>query len=146
MRLLPAYLRAKKNPGGVRVPWHGEYFRDVFYTGKLPELVYASPVPKADFGADLAGRLDLCANELVANIISYAFDDGQRHEIALEVTAAPEGASLTVRDNGRPFNLLEAPAHRQPESIEQARIGGLGIHLVRQLSSGCRYRGLSRTL
>ena len=94
----------------------------------------------ADFGADLAGRLDLCANELVANIISYAFDDGQRHEIALEVTAAPEGASLTVRDNGRPFNLLEAPAHRQPESIEQARIGGLGIHLVRQLSSGCRYR------
>lgn len=92
------------------------------------------------FGSHLLDTLDLCANELVTNIISYAYEDGGAHEIVVELDETGDGARLTVYDDGRPFNILEAPAHEQPASLDQARIGGLGIHLVRRISSGCRYR------
>lgn len=88
----------------------------------------------------LLESLDLCANELVTNIISYAYDDDQRHRIELELNKTALGARLTVIDDGRPFNILEAPEHIQPGSLEQARIGGLGILLVRKISASCSYR------
>ncbi len=91
-------------------------------------------------GQELLDSLDLCANELVTNIISYAYDDDRRHDIVLQLNETPGGAQLVVSDDGRPFNILDVPAHRQPGSLAEARIGGLGVHLVRQLSTGCSYR------
>lgn len=93
-----------------------------------------------DLDHGLLEALDLCANEIVTNIISYAYDDNRRHDIELELRKTPSGARLTVIDDGKPFNILEAPEHIQPSSLEQAQIGGLGIILVRKISSSCNYR------
>lgn len=85
-------------------------------------------------------NLDVCANEAVANICSYAHEDGAQHEITLELTGTDEGVRLVIRDDGKPFNPLEWPEPAAFQSIEEARIGGLGILLMRQLLSGCDYR------
>ncbi len=89
---------------------------------------------------DLVYALEYCANEAIYNIISYAFDDGQRHEITLELSKTAEGASLIIRDDGKPFNPLEAPAVKQPEGLDDMKIGGLGVHLIRQLTWRCNYQ------
>ncbi len=94
----------------------------------------------AEIPDDVVFSLDLCANEAVTNIICYAFDGVGRHNIILEFSDSVRGASLTITDDGMPFNMLEAPEHKQPSSLAEAKIGGLGIHLIRHLVSQCHYQ------
>ena len=85
--------------------------------------------------------LDVCANEAVCNIISYAFPRAGDHDIELELTPLEGGdVRLTIRDDGQPFNPLEAPQPAHPASLAEAPIGGLGITLIRRLASRCDYR------
>lgn len=99
-----------------------------------------------DFGFDAGLRpsvtsaMDLCANEVVINIISYAYDAPGPREISLELETILGGARLVVTDDGRPFNLLQASEHELPRTLDQAVIGGLGILLVRRMASHCEYR------
>jgi anti-sigma regulatory factor (Ser/Thr protein kinase) len=89
---------------------------------------------------DVLRKLELCANEAVTNIISYAYDDSQGHDITLELDKTATGARLIIRDDGKPFNPLEVPPHRQPARLADATPGGLGIHLIRGLMSRCAYQ------
>jgi len=45
-----------------------------------------------------------------------------------------------LRDNGPPFNLLEVPSPDFDTDLEARPIGGLGLHLVRQMVTSTRYR------
>jgi anti-sigma regulatory factor (Ser/Thr protein kinase) len=85
----------------------------------------------AGMAKDLVMKLDVCANEAVMNIISYAFADSAPHEIVLDLTVISGGARLVIRDGGVPFNPLQLPEHTTPASLEDAEIGGLGVHLAR---------------
>jgi len=95
----------------------------------------AAGIPK-----DVVYTLDFCANEAVANIISYAYDTPGPHHITLDLQETERGARLVIRDDGKPFNVLAAPEHQPPGNIEEARIGGLGIHLIRRLIADCEYQ------
>jgi len=95
---------------------------------------------EADIGTDLLQKLDVCANEAVANIIFYAYDDEKSHDITLELAKTASGAALVIRDDGRPFNPVEAPEHTTPTGLEDAQIGGLGVHLMRRMLSRLDYQ------
>lgn len=84
--------------------------------------------------------LDLCANEVVTNIISYAYEQAGGHEIDLRLHRASHGVSLEIQDDGRPFNPLAAALAPPPANLEEAPIGGLGIRLIRGMAAGCEYR------
>jgi len=89
---------------------------------------------------DLLYKLDLCANEAVTNIISYAFDDAVEHKITINFSENDSNVSLEIIDNGKPFNPLEKTPHIQPKTIEAANIGGLGIDLMRHYMDACCYK------
>jgi anti-sigma regulatory factor (Ser/Thr protein kinase) len=89
---------------------------------------------------DVIYKLDFCANEAVANIINYAYESPGPRNITLELSETDGGARLVISDDGKPFNVLEAPEHQIPANIEEARIGGLGIHLIRRLITDSEYR------
>lgn len=89
---------------------------------------------------DVIQRMELCANEALANIISYAYEEPGQRDIRLELIALQDGVRLTIRDDGRPFDPVSAPLHQQPASLAEARIGGLGLQLIRKLMSACEYR------
>ena len=94
----------------------------------------------AGLPGDVVYTLDFCANEAVANIINYAYDSPGPRNITLELKETEGGARLVISDDGKPFNVLAAPEHQPPENIEDARIGGLGIHLIRRLITDSEYR------
>ena len=94
----------------------------------------------ADISQDLICLLDQCANEAVVNIISYAYDDGKHHDLTLGLNRTANGACLVIRDDGKPFNMLEAPERKPPGSLKDAKVGGLGIHVIRRLMTRCDYR------
>lgn len=88
----------------------------------------------------LAQRLDLCSTEVVTNVISYAYDDNAEHPIVLRLCRQNELLNLEVEDDGKPFNPLQVPAHAPMTSLEDARIGGWGIPIVRRFSDALDYR------
>jgi anti-sigma regulatory factor (Ser/Thr protein kinase) len=85
--------------------------------------------------------IKLVFDELLNNIIRYAFtdDDGGVHDLEVRVESTSAEISITISDDGRPFDpfALEAPDTSLP--IEEREIGGLGIHLVRQLMDEVSY-------
>jgi len=85
-------------------------------------------------------ELALCVDEAVTNVISYAFDDQAEHEITLRLSLQAGQLTAEVEDDGKPFNPLEAPAPDVTQALEDRPIGGLGIHLLRQLMDGVEYR------
>jgi anti-sigma regulatory factor (Ser/Thr protein kinase) len=82
--------------------------------------------------------LDLALEETFANVIFHGYRDGGEHAIHVGVTLRDRVVSLTVEDEGVPFNPLNAPA-ADTTPVEDRPIGGLGIHLVRRLMDEIEY-------
>lgn len=88
----------------------------------------------------LAYNLDLCANEAVANIILYAYQNHEQHQIQMRIELKEnQELCLTIQDDGMPFNPFEVLPPAPFDTIENAKIGGLGIQLIRSLMSECKY-------
>ena len=82
---------------------------------------------------------ELCLNELVTNIVHYAYADRGRHEIRIALEAKGEEIRATLEDDGRPFNPLEREAPAVPHSLDEAGIGGWGIPIVRAFADEISY-------
>lgn len=89
--------------------------------------------PAAVFNAVLA------LEEAVTNVIKYSYDDDQRHEIVLEAVLDPSGVVLRVTDDGHEFNPLDAPPPDLDRPAGEREVGGLGIHLLRNLTQRMNY-------
>jgi len=88
---------------------------------------------------ELQFRFDLCANEAVTNIISYGFPANGEHQILLRLSVEQGKAVLEIEDDGIAFNPLHVPEHIQPENLNEAKIGGLGIDLIRHYMDDVDY-------
>jgi phosphoserine phosphatase RsbU/P len=84
--------------------------------------------------------LNLAMEEILTNIISYGYTDERNHEITVRLSAQLGEVSVEIEDDGQPFNPLEAPEPDITKPLEERKIGGLGIHLVRKLMDGVEYK------
>jgi serine/threonine-protein kinase RsbW len=83
--------------------------------------------------------LSLALEEILVNVIRYGHPEGGKHEILVWLSLEQDCVIATVEDDGVPFNPLEAPEPDLDSPIETRRIGGLGIHLVRNVTDGLEY-------
>ena len=84
--------------------------------------------------------MKLALDEILTNIISYAYDDAREHIIVIRLSLDQEKWTVEVEDDGRPFNPLNAPEPDTKQLLGERPIGGLGIHLVRKLIDELEYR------
>lgn len=82
--------------------------------------------------------IDLCIVELVSNVVNHSYR-GRPGEIRLELALGREAAILRVADDGPAFDPLSVPAPVVPDSLDEATLGGFGIHLVRSSADACEY-------
>ena len=85
-------------------------------------------------------ELELACEEILANIVSYAYLDDREHEIKVRLSVQAGELRVEVEDDGHPFNPLEAPDPDLTTDLEDRKIGGLGIHFVRKLMDGLEYQ------
>lgn len=87
-------------------------------------------------------EINLALEELFSNVVFYAFSDGQEHLIRVDFTMPdPETIRLTIEDDGQPFNLLAKPDTDTIDlPLDERPIGGLGIHLVKEMMTNVEYR------
>jgi anti-sigma regulatory factor (Ser/Thr protein kinase) len=84
--------------------------------------------------------LDLCANEAVANIILYAYEDHKQHQINMRLELKKnQKLSLTIQDDGNPFDPFKVVLSESYDKIGDVQIGGMGIQLMRSLANECKY-------
>jgi anti-sigma regulatory factor (Ser/Thr protein kinase) len=84
-------------------------------------------------------EINLALDELFTNIISYGFEDDDEHEIKVTLTPENEIICLCIEDDGQPFNPIEAKKPDLECTVEDCKIGGLGIHLIRNLMDDICY-------
>lgn len=81
----------------------------------------------------------LTIEELVTNCIKYGYDDSSEHTIVVELSVADHVLTVTVTDDGHPFDPLSVPPPNLSLDIQDRPIGGLGIFLLRELADQIAY-------
>ncbi|NLO91665.1 MAG: ATP-binding protein [Elusimicrobia bacterium] len=89
-----------------------------------------------------AYALRLALEELLTNRIKYGFRQGEEHRLDISLSRLEDGAfRLAISDDGDDFNpcLSEEP-DGMGQPLHERGIGGLGLHMVRQMSSSMSHR------
>ena len=94
--------------------------------------------------AGLVYQVHLVLEELAVNTANYGYPDvGGAEGGVIDIRISSQDGSLTIEysDNGTPFNPFEeAPQPDIDASVEERRIGGLGVHFVRTMMDEVGYR------
>lgn len=85
-------------------------------------------------------QIRLVVEELFTNIVSYAYDDDEIHEILITIACNAEQVEVTLEDDGKPFNPLEVNHLKgMDKPLEEVQIGGKGWTLVRAYMQEIEY-------
>lgn len=121
-----------------------QYMLEVDIGNRLDEIARVQEVFGAFCGEhDISDRnrrqLNMVLDELLSNVISYAYDDDREHTIHIRISIAESGLTLRITDDGRAFNPFEQSDPDTSLSVEDRPIGGLGVHLVKNVMDSASY-------
>ena len=100
---------------------------------------FAALAAEAGLPKSVARKVRLACDELLNNIISYAYADGGEHEIQVAIHVMSDRLTITISDDGAPFNPFQQAAPDTSAPLDERAIGGLGIHLVRTVMNKATY-------
>jgi len=89
--------------------------------------------------ADSISRINICLDELFTNIVSYGLKDDLEHIIEFTLNGDNKLVTINIEDDGIHFNPLDKIDPDFPENVESAKIGGLGILIIRKLMDNVCY-------
>ena len=84
--------------------------------------------------------LELSLEEIFVNIVSYAHEDDQPHDIHFKVEVDDDMVAMKFIDDGRPFNPLATERNKPDHPLMERVEGGLGINFVRQMRDMMEYQ------
>ncbi len=93
----------------------------------------------ANVGQQAEDRAFLVFEEIVTNIIRYAFNDSKEHKIDVSFARNDGELTLIFDDGGRAFDPRGVPNPDLHRPLANAPIGGRGIYLVRKTAEQLDY-------
>lgn len=84
-------------------------------------------------------QLQVTLDEIVSNVIKYAWPEGGSHEIRIRITVDAGKVKVDVADDGMSFDPRNTAPPAPPPSGKKRRPGGVGLHMVRQLMDSFEY-------
>ena len=84
-------------------------------------------------------QMNLALEEAVVNVMNYAYPAGTRGDVCIEAEADESHLKFIITDSGTPFDPTARGEVDTTLSAEERGIGGLGIHLVRQIMDCVHY-------
>ena len=84
-------------------------------------------------------ELELATDEILTNIISYAYPE-KKGDITVICSVDRDGFFVVeIKDAGVSFNPLESRDPEPAQNVEDTRVGGLGLFLVRRMVDRLQY-------
>lgn len=84
--------------------------------------------------------LELSLEEILVNIVSYAYEDDTGHDIHFAVEVENDTIAMTFVDDGLPFNPLALKTGDPVPPLTERGPGGLGINMVRHMRDIMEYQ------
>ncbi len=110
---------------------------------RLPELLDAIERLAGDQGWDDAFRaqLLLVVEELVVNAMSYGGCEPGAGWVEIGFVASHDGLDIQISDNGKAYDpFSSAPEPDLDLDLDDRPIGGLGVHLVKEMTDRHSYQ------
>ena len=77
-------------------------------------------------------KINMVFDEVLNNIISYAYQDDKEHFVEVTAELSKDRLMVSISDDGIPFNPFTLEAPDTGLTLEDRKIGGLGIHLIKK--------------
>ncbi|WP_439814130.1 ATP-binding protein [Zavarzinia sp. CC-PAN008] len=90
-----------------------------------------------DVPADAVYQVNLVLDEWLTNVLNYGAGRGDVHVL---LSLADDQIEVQVTDSGVPFDPLDAPPADTDSSLDDRKIGGLGLHFMREMMDTVAYR------
>jgi serine/threonine-protein kinase RsbW len=101
----------------------------------LQEFWSAAELPPAE-----ALPFELALEEIFMNVVMHGSPAGSVPQVDVSLALAHGGLTLTVEDDGPPFDPLSLPAPDTTAGLDERRVGGLGVFFVRQMMDAVSYQ------
>ena len=98
---------------------------------------------QANLDPSVTMTLTLAIEEAVTNIMKYAYPEGEVGPIEINAIINDGSLSFTIKDCGTPFDPTQVKKADITLSAEDREIGGLGIHLIRNIMDTVEYHHTS---
>ena len=107
----------------------------------VPQLAAFVDVVCEAVGFDMgtAMKMNLAIEEAVVNVMNYAYPVGVKGTVNIDAKASDEWVKFIISDSGVPFDPTARAEVDTTLSAEDRGIGGLGIHLIRQIMDSINY-------
>ena len=89
--------------------------------------------------AERIGEVELIAEEVLTNIVRENTAPGSNVSVTVGCELNATDIALAFRDDGKPFDPLARAAPNLDEDAARRAVGGLGIHIVRELADAVNY-------
>ena len=73
------------------------------------------------------------------NIVMHGSQPGIASRVEVFLALADDGLTMTIEDDGPPFDPLTVPSPDLTSSLAERPVGGLGVFLVRQVMDAVSY-------
>lgn len=87
----------------------------------------------------IANEIELLLEEWWTNLLTYAFVEQSSPFVSIQIIVRGPAGEIEIQDNGIPFDPTARPDPDLNCPIEQRPIGGLGIYMMKKLSSSMVY-------
>jgi serine/threonine-protein kinase RsbW len=84
-------------------------------------------------------NVELVFEEIVSNIVRYGAVKGRELRVCVTLEPRPDSIALTFEDDGVPFDPRGRPDAVPAKTLQEARVGGFGLTLVRRAASSFDY-------
>jgi anti-sigma regulatory factor (Ser/Thr protein kinase) len=85
--------------------------------------------------------IDLCLEEVLSNVMRYGYSGELDRPIVVLFTNPRDNFFVfVIEDEAPPFNPLEAPELPVLRSLDELRVGGNGIRLLREFAQSLEYQ------
>jgi serine/threonine-protein kinase RsbW len=87
-------------------------------------------------------ELHVVLDEVLSNIIGYAYGEGERGEILVRMIYRPDEVLVDIEDTGTAFDPLQVSQPDLTLPLKDRKIGGVGIHFIKSLMDEVAYARL----
>ncbi|MBS0559467.1 MAG: ATP-binding protein [Proteobacteria bacterium] len=94
---------------------------------------------EAGLSSAMLNGMQVALEEAAANVATHAYPTDAPGPITVRLTRLPNGASLTVEDEGPPFDPTATTPRARAASILDAEPGGHGLTLIRHYCRSVSY-------